>query len=80
MLAFCRSLTAVIALGLAVTASAAQERGADRNNSHEDARQHASEHRVPSDPRRVDPGRQLTLQSGHVLRHVDGARSAAPDV
>jgi len=51
MLAFCRSLTAVIALGLAVTASAAQERGsrdADRNNSHDDARQHASEHREQS--------------------------------
>ena len=53
MLAFCRSLTAVIALGLAVNASAAQERGsrdADRNNSYEDARQHASEHRERSGP------------------------------
>ena len=51
MLAFCRSLTAVIALVLAVTASAAQERDSrdvDRNNSHEDARQHASEHREQS--------------------------------
>jgi carboxypeptidase C (cathepsin A) len=53
MLTFCRSLTAVIALGLAVTASAAQERAsgdADRNNSHEDARQYASEHREQSGP------------------------------
>ena len=51
MLTFCRSLTAVIALVLAVTASAAQERDSrdvDRNNSHEDARQHASEHREQS--------------------------------
>ena len=53
MLAFCRSLTAVIALGLAINASAAQERGsrdADRNNPYEDARQHASEHRERSGP------------------------------
>jgi hypothetical protein len=46
MLAFSRSLIAVIVLGIAATASVAQERGgrdADRNNSHENARQRASE-------------------------------------
>jgi carboxypeptidase C (cathepsin A) len=47
MLAFCRSLIAVIVLGIAATASVAQERGgsdADHNNSHEDARPRPSEH------------------------------------
>src|SRR5215469_3576760 len=66
MLAFCRSLTAVIALGLAVTASAAQERGgrdADRNNSHEDARQHASEHREQSGVLALLPGDSVTEHS-----------------
>jgi carboxypeptidase C (cathepsin A) len=66
MLAFCRSLTAVIALGLAVTASAAQERGsrdADRNNSHEDARQHASEHREQSGVLGLLPGDSVTEHS-----------------
>jgi carboxypeptidase C (cathepsin A) len=72
MLAFCRSLTAVIALGLAVTASAAQERGscdADRNNSHEDARQHASEHRERSGPGVLAllPGDSITEHSIDLL-------------
>ena len=63
MLAFCRSLTAVIALGLAVTASAAQERGsrdADVNNSHEDTRQHVSEHREQSGVLALLPGDSVT--------------------
>jgi len=63
MLAFRRSLTAVIALGFAVTASAAQERGADRNNSHEDARQHASEHREQSGVLALLPGDAVTEHS-----------------
>src|SRR6516164_6575621 len=66
MLAFCRSLAAVIALGLAVTVSAAQERGsrdADRNNSHEDARQHASEHREQSGVLALLPGDSVTEHS-----------------
>ena len=65
MLAFCRSL-AVIALGLAVTASAAQERGsrdADVNNSHEDAPQHASEHREQSGVLALLPGDSVTEHS-----------------
>src|SRR6516162_9693551 len=66
MLAFCRSLTAVIALGLAVTASAAQERGgrdSDRSNSREDARQHASEHREQSGVLALLPGDSVTEHS-----------------
>ena len=65
MLAFCRSL-AVIALGLAVTASAAQERGsrdADVNNSHEDTRQHVSEHREQSGVLALLPGDSVTEHS-----------------
>ena len=84
MLAFCRSL-AVIALGLAVTASAAQERGsrdADVNNSHEDTRQHVSEHREQSGVLALLPGDSVTehsidLPSGG-CRHADGAFRQAP--
>src|SRR5215469_8446271 len=63
MLAFRRSLSAVIALGLAVTASAAQESGADRNNSHEDVRQHAAEHREQSGVLALLPGDSVTEHS-----------------
>jgi len=85
MLAFCRSLTAVIALGLAVTASAAQERGgrdSDRSNSREDARQHASEHHEQSGVLALLPGDSVTehsidLPSGG-CRHADGAFRQAP--
>jgi carboxypeptidase C (cathepsin A) len=48
MLGIFRSLIAVIVLAIAATAGVAQERGgrdADRNNSHEDARQRAGERR-----------------------------------
>jgi carboxypeptidase C (cathepsin A) len=53
MLGIFRSLIAVIVLAIAATASLAQERGgrdADRNGSHEDARQRAGEHREQNAP------------------------------
>ncbi len=35
---------------------------------------HVALHRLPPHPRRADPRRQLPLQPGHLLQHVDGAR------
>ncbi len=50
MLAFCRSL--IVVMALAATASVAQERGrdVDRNSTHEDARQRATEHHEQNGP------------------------------
>jgi hypothetical protein len=42
-------------------------------------RRHGALDRIQPDPRRTDPRRQLALQPGHLLQHMDGARSAQAD-
>jgi carboxypeptidase C (cathepsin A) len=67
-----RSLIAVIVLAVAASASLAQERGsraADRNNSHEDARQRAGEHHEQNGHEPNAPGVLALLPGDSVTEH-----------